>query len=119
MSTSELMSEDFQFRALMENTEDSIYFKDRECRLLRVSRRMADNLGFADVSELVGKTDVDLLGEAFGQRTLLEDLRDHVVGRTDHRAGREPGGRAVGGQLDADDQGAPPRRVGRGGRPAG
>jgi len=91
MSTSELMSEDFQFRALMENTEDSIYFKDRECRLLRVSRRMADNLGFADASELVGKTDVDLFGEAFGQRTLLEDLRimssdEPIIGLVESRA---------------------------------
>lgn len=75
MSTSDPRSEDFQFRALMENTEDSIYFKDRDCRLLRVSRRMAVSLGFADASELIGKTDIDLFGEAFGQRTYLEDLR--------------------------------------------
>ena len=75
MSTSDPLGEHFQFRALMENTEDSIYFKDRECRLLRVSRRMADNLGFADVADLVGKTDIDLFGDAFGQRTFMEDLR--------------------------------------------
>ena len=72
---SDPLSDDFQFRALMENTEDSIYFKDRDCRLLRVSRHMADNLGYFDVSELTGKTDIDLFGETFGQRTMLEDLR--------------------------------------------
>ncbi|MGZ8640182.1 MAG: diguanylate cyclase domain-containing protein, partial [Actinomycetota bacterium] len=59
----------------MQNTEDSIYFKDRGCRLLRVSRRMARSLGFSDPSELVGKTDIDLFGESFGRRTFLEDLR--------------------------------------------
>jgi diguanylate cyclase (GGDEF)-like protein/PAS domain S-box-containing protein len=75
MSTSDPGSEEFQFHALMENTEDSIYFKDRDCRLLRVSQRMARNLGFADASELIGKTDIDLFGESFGQRTFLEDLR--------------------------------------------
>lgn len=75
MSISDPHSEDFQFRALMENTEDSIYFKDRDCRLLRVSRHMADNLGYFDAAELIGKTDVDLFGESFGQRTILEDLR--------------------------------------------
>ncbi len=69
------LTDEFQFRALMENTEDSIYFKDRECRLLRVSQRMARSLGFSDPSELVGKTDIDLFGESFGQRTLMEDLR--------------------------------------------
>jgi diguanylate cyclase (GGDEF)-like protein/PAS domain S-box-containing protein len=68
-------SEEFQFRALMENTEDSIYFKDRECRLLGVSQRMADSLGFSDPSELIGKTDIDLFGESFGRRTLMADLR--------------------------------------------
>ncbi len=75
MPTSDPRSEDFQFHALMDNTEDAIYFKDRACRLLRVSRRMAQSLGFADPSELIGKTDIDLFGEAFGQRTFLEDLR--------------------------------------------
>ncbi|MGZ8652636.1 MAG: diguanylate cyclase domain-containing protein [Actinomycetota bacterium] len=73
--SSDPLSEDFQLRALMDNTEDSIYFKDRECRLLRVSRRMASNLGFSDPSELVGKTDIDLFGDSFGQRTVMEDLR--------------------------------------------
>ena len=91
MSTFDPHGEDFQFRALMENTEDSIYFKDRQCRLLRVSQRMARNLGFADASELVGKTDIDLFGESFGQRTFLEDLRimesdEPIIGLVESRA---------------------------------
>ena len=74
----------------MENTEDSIYFKDRECRLLRVSQRMAVSLGFADPSELVGKTDVDLFGESFGRRTLMEDLKimesgEPIIGMVESR----------------------------------
>jgi diguanylate cyclase (GGDEF)-like protein/PAS domain S-box-containing protein len=69
------LSDVFLFRALMESTADSIYFKDRECRLLRVSRKMAQDLGFADPSELIGKTDIDLFGEAFGEVTRLDDLR--------------------------------------------
>lgn len=71
----------FLFHALMESTADSIYFKDRQCRLLRVSRKMAQDLGFADPAELVGKTDVDLFGEAFGQGTRLDDLRVMETGR--------------------------------------
>ena len=65
----------FLFRALMENTADSIYFKDRQCRLLRVSRKMAQDLGFSDPAQLVGKTDIDLFGEAFGRGTQLDDMR--------------------------------------------
>jgi len=41
-------SDEFLFHALMESTADSIYFKDRECRLLRVSRKMAESLGFSE-----------------------------------------------------------------------
>lgn len=55
LSASDLLSEDLQFRALMENTKDSIYFKDRESRLLRVSRRMARSLGFSDPSASVAR----------------------------------------------------------------
>jgi len=68
-------SDGFLFHALMESTADSIYFKDRECRLLRVSRKMAQDLGFADPAQLIGKTDIDLFGEVFGQGTRLDDMK--------------------------------------------
>lgn len=71
----------FLFHALMESTADSIYFKDRQCRLLRVSRMMAQSLGSSDPAELIGKTDIDLYGEAFGEGTRLDDLRVMETGR--------------------------------------
>lgn len=60
--------------ALMENIADSIYFKDRRCRLLKVSRKMANDLGFKDTADLIGKTDRELFGEEFGKRTMVDDL---------------------------------------------
>ena len=75
MPSAKAPSDEFLFRALMESTADSIYFKDRRCRLLRVSRKMAQDLGFSDPAELIGKTDVDLFGEVFGRGTRLDDLR--------------------------------------------
>ncbi|MGO9180541.1 MAG: diguanylate cyclase domain-containing protein [Candidatus Limnocylindrales bacterium] len=75
------LSDAFLFRALMESTADSIYFKDRQCRLLRVSRKMAMDLGFSEPAELIGKTDTDLFGESFGQGTRLDDLRVMDSGR--------------------------------------
>jgi diguanylate cyclase (GGDEF)-like protein/PAS domain S-box-containing protein len=69
------LTDDFFFRAMMDTTPDSIYFKDRECRLLRVSRSMALRLGFTDPDELIGKTDVDLFGDVFGRRTSIEERR--------------------------------------------
>jgi len=75
------LSDSFLFDALMENDVDSIYFKDRECRLLRVSRKMAQSLGFSDPADLIGKTDIDLFGEAFGRGTRLDDLRVMETGK--------------------------------------
>ncbi len=69
------LGDDFYFHALMDSTSDSIYFKDRECRLQRVSRRLAQSLGFSDPAEVIGKTDRELFGEAFGQRTSIDDMR--------------------------------------------
>jgi diguanylate cyclase (GGDEF)-like protein/PAS domain S-box-containing protein len=75
MSLPDPLSDTFLFHALMETAADSIYFKDRECRLLRVSRKMAQDLGFSDPAELIGKTDIDLFGQAFGLATRRDDLR--------------------------------------------
>lgn len=61
-------------RALMENTLDGIYVKDRQCKIWRVSRKLADSLGFAALEEIYGKTDIDLFGEEFGGKTMLDDL---------------------------------------------
>lgn len=61
-------------RALMENTLDGIYVKDRQCKIWRVSRKLADSLGFAAIEEIYGKTDIDLYGEEFGGKTMLDDL---------------------------------------------
>ncbi len=75
LSAADHRSDGYLFQALMDNAPDSIYIKDRDCRLLRVSRSMAGRLGYADPAELTGKTDVDLFGEAFGHQTYLEEQR--------------------------------------------
>ncbi len=74
-SSSGPLSDSFLLRALMSSTADSIYFKDRGCRLLRVSKKMALDLGFDDPAEIVGKTDVELFGLAFGTETRRDDVR--------------------------------------------
>ena len=63
------------FAALMDNMADSIYFKDRQCRLIRVSRKMALDLGYSDPAEIIGKTYIELFGEEFGQKTRVDDLQ--------------------------------------------
>jgi diguanylate cyclase (GGDEF)-like protein/PAS domain S-box-containing protein len=75
MSTRDQFSDENLFAALMSSTADSIYFKDRECRLLRVSKKMALDLGYEDPADLVGKTDVELFGLEFGLETRRDDIR--------------------------------------------
>lgn len=63
------------FQALMENLADSIYFKDRHCRLMRVSRRLANSLGIENLEEITGKTDIELFGKEFGEKTRAEEMK--------------------------------------------
>jgi PAS domain S-box-containing protein len=66
--------------ALMDNIPDSIYFKDRQCRLIRINRKMMRDLNLDEMSQAIGKTDVDLFGEEFGRKTLAEDQRIMATG---------------------------------------
>ena len=61
--------------ALMDNIPDSIYFKDRQCRLLRMNRKEMQDLNVDDMSQIVGKTDADLWGEEFGRKTFIDEQR--------------------------------------------
>jgi PAS domain S-box-containing protein len=61
--------------ALMDNIPDSIYFKDRQSRLLRMNRKEMRDLNVDDMSQIVGKTDIDLWGEEFGRKTFNIEQR--------------------------------------------
>lgn len=63
--------------ALLTNSTDGVYFKDRYCRFVRLNQKMASELGFQDVSALIGKNESELFGEEIGRRAMMEDL--HVM----------------------------------------
>ncbi|MGA9407744.1 MAG: PAS domain S-box protein, partial [Bacteroidota bacterium] len=76
--------------ALMDSVPDSIYFKDRQCRLIRISRKMMHDLKAETMNQVIGKTDVELFGEEFGRTTLENDERlmatgEPIVGLTESR----------------------------------
>ena len=50
-------------KALMDNTTDSVYFKDADGRFIMISKAMAALVGLSDPSEAVGKTDFDFFTE--------------------------------------------------------
>ncbi len=59
--------------ALMDNVPESIFFKDLNCRLIRVSRKLVKDLGYSDPNDLIGKNDIELFGQEFGEKTLKVD----------------------------------------------
>ena len=73
----ELRREKGLMDALMDSVPDSIYFKDRQCRLVKISRKMQNDLKMNGIHEIIGKTDVELFGEEFGRRTLETD--EHLM----------------------------------------
>ena len=90
MSADLTLDDGFLFRSLMETMADSIYVKDRRCRLVRVNRKMALDLGRSDPAELIGRTDIELFGREFGEMTMLDDTRimetdEPIIGLTESR----------------------------------
>ena len=73
-----LEKEKYYLDSLMDNMPDSIYFKDKDCRILRVSKFMADHFGFS-VDELMGKSDFDFQDEMHA-REAFED--EQIIQRT-------------------------------------
>ena len=50
-------------RAMMDNTDDKIYFKDRDSRFIRCSSRMAEIFQVPNSEDLIGKRDGDFFSE--------------------------------------------------------
>lgn len=59
----ELEKERETLRNLMDNVLDGIFFKDREGRFVRANRALARLGGFDSGDDLIGKTDLDLIGD--------------------------------------------------------
>ena len=62
-----LVQEQYLMRMLMDNIPDTIYFKDKEGRFLRISKSQAQTLGVSDPQQALGKTDFDFFGAEHAQ----------------------------------------------------
>ena len=60
-------------RTIMDNSQDTIYFKDRDSRFLLNSFAHARQFGFSDPRDLVGKSDWDFFPESFVRQSLADE----------------------------------------------
>jgi PAS domain S-box-containing protein len=89
----ELHQERALLRALLDTCPDSIYFKDRESRFLRVSAALATRVG-ESASELIGKTDADLFSMPHALAALADERRimetgEPVIAKLEHEVWRD------------------------------
>ncbi len=67
-----LEKEKYLFGALMDNIPDSIYFKDRDCKLIRMSKYMVSHFG-VPMEELLGKSDFDFQDEVHAREAFDDE----------------------------------------------
>ena len=94
----ELAHERDLLQALLEYAPDAIYFKDTESRILRASRAFARKAGYAEPSELVGRTDHELFAKEHADAARADELRVLATGEIiDGQTEREvwPSGRVT------------------------
>lgn len=69
-----LEKEKYLLDALLANIPDFIYFKDEECRFIRVSESMAPLFKVQSTSELIGKSDFDFHGAEHANKSYNEEM---------------------------------------------
>lgn len=59
---------------IMDNSQDTIYFKDANSKFLLNSKAHALQFGFSDPKELIGKSDRDFFPDSFTENALQDEL---------------------------------------------
>ncbi|WP_235033276.1 PAS domain-containing protein [Rubripirellula obstinata] len=84
----ETQQAEFLLETLMKNIPDSVYFKDKQSKFIRVSHAQAKHLGVPDPSELIGKSDADYFGQeharrAFADEQTIIETGESIVGKVE------------------------------------
>ncbi|HVO36480.1 MAG TPA: response regulator [Gemmatimonadales bacterium] len=84
-----LAQEQFLLKTLMDYTPDSIYFKDRDSRFIRISRALARRFGLEDPAQAVGKSDFDFFSREHAQQAFEDEQAIIREGRPISKEERE------------------------------
>jgi PAS domain S-box-containing protein len=68
-----LKAEQHYLQMLMDNIPDTIYFKDRDSKFLRVNKSQAQTIGLNDPMEAVGKSDFDFFEMDHARQAFLDE----------------------------------------------
>ena len=67
--------ETFLLQALMNNIPDHVYFKDRDSRIIMISRAQAKTFHLDDPADAVGKSDFDFFSDEHARQARADELR--------------------------------------------
>jgi PAS domain S-box-containing protein len=68
-----LEHERYLLKSLMDSIPDSIYFKDRDSRFLRISRVQSDKFRWGDPDNAIGKSDADVFTSEHAEQALKDE----------------------------------------------
>ncbi len=80
-SEAELKQASFLLETLIENIPDSVYFKDKRSRFIRISRALADTFKLQDPSEAIGKSDADYFAADHASAALSDEQQILLTGK--------------------------------------
>ncbi|MBL8890771.1 MAG: PAS domain-containing protein [Planctomycetaceae bacterium] len=76
-----LDQERYLLHTLLDNVPDSIYFKDRDSRFLRVSAGLVEKFGLSGSHEVIGKTDADFFEARHAKQARADEVKIMTTGR--------------------------------------
>jgi PAS domain S-box-containing protein len=71
----ELKHERYLLHTLMDNLPDAIYFKDADCRFVRINKALAQRFGLSNPAQAAGKSDADFFTNEHAAQSLDDERR--------------------------------------------
>ncbi len=80
-SKKEIEYEQYLLHLLMDNIPDAIFFKDKDCRYIRINKAQAQLLGVLGEKQALGKTDFDFISKDVAVELFNDDVKIMRTGK--------------------------------------